>query len=273
MSWQSEDDIARLELDLMERLGDAGITVAAPADVVHRDPDVLFTYPSVTPGELTVLLRGMAPRLVFVTSSSFDPADVDSDDAELRLAARQHAGDLFRLSVLWAADGVLFAWSAVADWHDKLLDEVELSDYQARGIDQVERELRIERSAAATQRLTEIVTESADFRGATTNRRTAQVKIIMDAHPDLVADLWFPNDFARRARAAAAVEVARYEAELDANEDILDQIILELAGGRPVNQQRMRVAEILRACADGWALSEGFVEKIRLKALDRMSRR
>lgn len=273
MTWQSEDELARLELDLIDHLVEAGVAVAAAADVVHREPDVLFPYPSVTPRELAELLRKMTPRIVFVTSSPFDPADLDSDDAEMRDAAWQHDGDICRLSVMWAADGVLFAWAAVADWHDRLVSEVAMSDYQARGIDQVERELRIERSAAAVQKLMAIVTESAEFRGATTNRRTAQVKVIMDAHADLVADLWFPNDFARRARAAAAVEVARHEAELDSNDDILHQIIVELAGGRPVNQQRMRVAEILRASADGWALSESFVEKMRLKALERIPRR
>ncbi|GAA2980408.1 hypothetical protein JOD63_002799 [Microbacterium terrae] len=273
MTWEDETELTRLEFDVRGRLVDAGIPIAAVTDVRHRAPDVAFSHLAVTPPDLTALLRQMAPRVVFVTSTPFDADDVESSDPELLAAAQRHSGDTFRLSVMWAVDGTLFAWVAVADWHDRLLAEAELSEYQAEGTDQVERELRTEPNGTAVQKLMEIVMASGEFRGATTNRRTAQVKIIMDAHPELVADLWFPNDFTRRSRAAAAVEVARHEEELDTDDTVLEQITMELAGGRPVNQQRLRVAEMLRASADGWALSESFVEKIRLRASERNSRR
>lgn len=260
------EDLAILELNVRELMGSAGVRVSPVFPATHRAPDVFFVYPVTQPGALIEMLTVMSPAIVFVDSERFDPDDFETDDDGLRQVAQDHTDDIHRFSVVWALDGLLYEWFATADWHDELLDETAIVERSARGIGQMEYELRVERSRAAHQALLSIVVAAPEFRAATWSRRSAQAKILMDAHPELVEDMMFDNRFVKLARDAANVEIARWEAELDADDSVIPRLAEELLGVRTQAQQKQRTAEVLREMADGWTLSEAFIEQMRLSA-------
>ena len=262
MTDDEREDLAILELTIRSLMADAGVHVAQVYPATHRPPDVYFVYPTTQPGALVEMLVSMAPATVFVDSERFDADEFETTDDGVREAAQTYDGEVRQLNVLWARDGLLYEWLATADWHDELLDETEIAQSHARGMDQMEYELALERSRNAHQKLAELVLASPEFRGATTNRRTAQAQLIMDAHQDLVADLLFESRFVTNVRRNASIEVARWEQELGADEKLPAQIAAALDLRVSQTQQRRQVAEQLRERADNWALSEAFVEQI-----------
>ncbi|CAL4861116.1 hypothetical protein MMM2322_02801 [Microbacterium sp. MM2322] len=241
------------------------------AEVTSRGPDILFAYPQVGVDELVEIVSLSSPKVAFLASEAFDASQFDAPNESLRRIAEDHDGELVSVSLRWAADGLIWEWLATARWHDDLTEEEELAEYQARGIDRVGHELRLVSSRSASQKLLELILEAPAFRGETTNRRTAQAQIVMDAHPNLVADLMFPRDTLKRARAAAAVEVANWESRLTGDE-IIDAVVEVLQVSRTIADQKARIAALVRRRADGWALSENFLERLRLEAADRRRR-
>ncbi|PKI93265.1 hypothetical protein CW368_03035 [Actinomycetales bacterium SN12] len=262
------DDLADLAIKLRAHINAAGLKVAPASPSSTRSPDVFFVHPAVSVEAFLETLDMMAPAAVFVLAESFDPDDMGTEDAALRSTAEQHAGEIFRLSVLWARDGMLHTWFITTDWHDALSDESEMQQYQAKGLQQMDRELMHERSRNAHRQLMELVVESPDFRGATINRRTVQVRLLMDANPALVDGLIFPHEFATAARRTAADEVARWEARLADDEGVIRRLALELRGVRTQREQKEYAARMLRELADGWALTETFVDQMRRKTRD-----
>lgn len=251
------DDLANLALTLRAHMTGAGLKVAPAPPSSARPPDVFFVHPTVSVEAFLETLEMMSPTVVFVLAESFDPDELDTEDASLRATADRHVGEIFRLSVLWAGDGMLHTWFITTDWHDALSDESEMQQYQAKGLQQMDRELMYERSRNAHCQLMDLVVESPDFRGATINRRTVQVRLVMDANPALVNDLIFPREFVTAARRIAADEVARWEAQLADDEDVIRRLAFELRGVRTQREQKESVARMLRNLADGWALTEG----------------
>lgn len=262
MTDDEHEDLAILELTIRSLMADAGVRVAQVYPATHRPPDVYFVYPSTPPSTLVEMLVSMAPATVFVDSERFDSDEFETTDDELREAAQTYDGEVRQVNVLWARDGLLYEWLATADWHDDLLDETEIAQTHARGMDQMEYELGLERSRNAHQKLAELVLGSPEFRGATTNRRSAQAQLIMDAHQDLVADLLFESRFVTNVRRNASIEIARWERELGTDEELRAQIAAALDLRVSQTKQKRQVAELLRDRADGWALSEAFVEQI-----------
>lgn len=259
MAWDDDDDLSRLALNLRAQITEAAIRVSPVAPSSHRSPDVFFVHTDAPVEALMEILVGVKPALVFVTAESFDRDEVGSADERVRASAEAHSDDVFRVSVTWSSDGLLFTWFKTADWYDELISESEIAAYQARGLDEVERELRFERSRSASGELMALILTSAEFRAATTNRRTAQMKLIMEANRALVEEILFQRDFEARARANAATEVARWEQELSADDRAVARLADELLGLRTQRDIKARAAEVVRELADGWSLTEGFV--------------
>lgn len=262
MTDDDHEDLAILELTIRSMMADAGVQVARVYPATRRPPDVYFVYPATQPGALVDMFVSMSPATVFVDSERFDAEGFETTDDGLREAAQTYDGEVRQVNVLWARDGLLYEWLATADWHDELLDEAEIAQTHARGIEQMEYELALERSRNAHQKLAELVLGSPEFRGATTNRRTAQAQLTMNAHEDLVADLLFESRFVTNVRRNASIEVARWERELGADEQLPAQIAAVLDLRVSQTQQKRQVAELLRERADGWALSEAFIDQI-----------
>lgn len=260
MAWDDDDDLAQLALNLRAQITDAGLRVSPVAPSSHRSPDVLFVHPDVRDDALVEMLAALQPALVFVTAESFDQDEVDWEDERIRASAASHADDVFRVSVTWPSDGLLFTWFVTAGWHDDLMSESEIAAYQARGLDEVERELRFERVRSASGELMALILASPEFRAATTNRRTAQMKLIMGSNPDLVDEIVFQRDFEARARANAATEVARWEQQLAADDGAAAQVAEKILGSRTQRDFKARAADAVREMADGWSLTEGFVD-------------
>lgn len=266
MTWDDDDDLSQLALNLRTQITDAAIRVSSVAPSSHRSPDVFFVHPDAPVEALVEILVAVQPALVFVTAELFDWDEVDSEDERVRASAEAHSDDVFRVSVTWPSDGLLFTWFATANWYDELISENEIAAYQARGLDEVERELRFERSRSASGELMALILASAEFRAATTNRRTAQMKLIMEANRALVEEILFQRDFESHARANAATEVARWEQELSADDSAVTRLAEEILGLRTQRDFKARAADVVREMADGWSLTEGFVEQILSRA-------
>lgn len=260
MAWDDDDDLAELALNLRAQITEAGLRVSPVAPSSHRSPDVFFVHPDVPVDALVEMLVALQPALVFVTAEPFDQDEVDSEDERIRASAASRSDDVFRVSVTWPSDGLLLTWFATAGWHDELMSEIEIAAYQARGLDEVERELRFERARSASGELMALILGSPEFRAATTNRRTAQMKLITGANPSLADEILFQRDFEARARANAATEVARWEQQLAADESAVVRVAEEILGLRTQRDLKARAADALREMADGWSLTEGFVD-------------
>lgn len=268
VTWDDSEDLAQLASELRAQIEDAAVRVASVEPTSHRPSDVFFVHPEVSVAALVEMVEAMKPSLVFVTAERFEPADIESEDADLRVAAQGHADDVFRVAVTWPSDGLLFTWFVTAGWHDELVSETEIAEYQAQGLDQVERELRFERARSSSGSLMALILASPEFRAATTNRRTAQMKLIMGAHPELVEDLLFQRDFEIRVRTEAATAVARWEQELSADESVVPRLAEEILGLRTQRDLKARAADAVREMADGWSLTDGFVELVLARAKD-----
>lgn len=255
------------------QIAESAIRVSSVAPSSHRPPDVFFMHPDVPVDALIDMLVVMQPSLVFISAESFDHDEVDSEDDDVRASAEAHADEIFRVAVTWPTDGLLFTWLATAGWHDELMSESEIAEYQARGLDQVERELRMERARNASEELMTLILASPEFRAATTNRRTAQMKIIMGANPGLVDEILFQRDFESRARANAATEVARLEQQLAVDDGAVARLAESILGLRTQRDLKARSADTLREMADGWSLSDGFVELMLSRAKNQNGRR
>lgn len=266
MTDDDHEDLAILELTVRSLMADAGVRVSPTSPATHRPPDVYFVYPTTQPGALIDMLTMMTPAIVFVSAEQFDVDEFETSDDNLRAAAQAHDGDVRQVTATWARDGLLFQWLATADWHDHLLDESEVEAYQARGLDQMELELVKDSDRKARRKMTELVLASPEFRGATTNKRTAQARLIMNAHPDVLDDVLFEKDFITDVRRLASFEVARWEQELGGDGTLPAQIAGKLTQRSSQTQQKRQVAEMLRERADGWALSESFVEQVWMEA-------
>ncbi|KAA9144830.1 hypothetical protein F6B41_00775 [Microbacterium lushaniae] len=249
-------------------LAEAGITVAPAYPSWHRKQDVIFTHEDVAPDEVAELIRTMAPDVVFVQESTFDARDLDTEDE----AAAGYDGAVYQVEVMWPSAGLLYLWFATAAWYDNLLAETEIAAYQERGLGQMEFELTMQRARAAHQELMGYVLASPEVRRATTNRRTPHVTVVMDAHPELVEDLFSSRSFPKFAREAAAAEVARWESALDGDEDVLAEVAEAIIGARSLAREREITGEVLRARADGWTLTTDFVERILRRARERRRR-
>lgn len=77
-----------------------------------------------------------------------------------------------------------------------------------------------------------------EFRAATRNQRTAQMKLIMGAHPELVDDVLFQGDFETEVRTAAATEVARHKQERAADDSVVGRVAEEILRVRTLRDQR-----------------------------------
>lgn len=266
MAWDDDDDLAQLALNVRAQITEAGLRVSPIAPSSHRSPDVFFVHPDVSVDALVEMLLALQPALVFVTAESFDQDEVDSDDERIRASAASHADVVFRVSVTWPSEGLLLTWFATAGWHDELMSESEIAAYQARGLDEVEHELRFERARNASGELMALILASPEFRAATTNRRTAQMKLIMGANPGLAEEILFQRDFEARARANAATEVARWEQQLATDDSAVARVAEEILGLRTQRDIKARGADALREMADGWSLTEGFVDLMLFRA-------
>ncbi|MCR2799490.1 hypothetical protein QNO21_10165 [Microbacterium sp. zg-Y818] len=258
--------ISQLAFDLQARIERELVRVAPAAPSSHRPPDVYFSHPDVSEDALLKMLVAMQPSVLFVSAEPFDPEDLDSEDINLRSSARAHADEIYRVTVIWAVDGLLLMWLVTAPWYEELQSETEIAEYQAQGLDQVERELRFERARTAHSELMALVLASPEFRAASTSRRTAEMKLVMVANKELVEDLLFPRDFEKRVRTEAATEVARWEHDLAADDGAVLRVAGAIRGLRTQRDKRSRTADTLRLMADGWSLTQGFIDLVLSRA-------
>jgi len=260
-------DIEQLALELRDRIADANVTVAPVTPTQARKPDVSFIDPDVTADDLIELLRTVRPAFVFVAAETFDPDDLDTDDEEVGAAVQERAGDAFQMSVLWAADGLLYEWRATADWYEALRHEAAIVNAGEHTVGQVEWELRRESSAAAAHKLMDFVMASPGFRRARPRQRTTQIQLVLDEHPDLAADLLYPEDFKRAARQQADGEVAKWEQRLEDDEELITELTKALHGTRTVAQRKQVAADVIREFTDWWTLTDEFVDRLIREAL------
>lgn len=267
VDWTDDDDLEGLELELGAALTGAGLRLSPVAPSSARQPDVLFVHPAVVPDALIQVVAAMGPRLVFLNPETFDPDDeISSDDEGVKDAARLHAGELFRLSVTWACDGILYTWFATTSWYDQLTNEDEIAEYQRRGISRLEWELEREQTSAGWQQLMELVLAAPQVRAASMNQRSTQVRLIIDAHPEMQGRFFSESRFLSAARQRANMEVANWETQLADDEELTVRICEESQHLRGIGRQRAKTAEILREAADGWTLSAAFVERMLARA-------
>lgn len=260
-------DLEQTALELRARLGDAGVVIAPISPTAHRKPDVFLVDPDVTVDGAVALITAVRPRFVFLPVDFFDADEFDTDSELVRDAARTHDGKACRVSALWAADGLLYEWSTSADWYDRLTDDAEIAEVSERGVDQMEYDLRVQASAAAARKLSELILASPEFRRARPRQRNPHIQIVLDEHPDLAGDLMFVEHFKKTVRDQADTEIAKWERQLDSDETLLTDLPRELRGARTIARQKEITAGFVREVADGWTLTDTFLERVRQDAL------
>lgn len=181
-----------------------------------------------------------------------------------------HEGDIDEMTFRWPAQGLIFEWTAEADWYNVLCEELRSAQSTAslEAREELEDEWAIQ--SAQMRELLETLTASTEFRFATSKRRRAVAEgIALRKAGDVVGT----SDFRRVLKEANAL--------LDRNvlerERVLKQQIPELVtelrsfpGWRKATTQvRMReaVVHFLAEKADGYRLGTAFIEQVFQAAL------
>lgn len=259
--------------DLPRRLEEVGVA-ASPAEFSSsRQPDIFFVHPVSSVDDVLSLLRLVSPRVVYVSPHFFDPdLLVEESDRELPgveellSEARGREGDLFRVNLTWASDGIIHTWFATADWYDALSDEADIAVEAAKGLHAIDRDLRREQYREQFARLKDLIFADVDFRKATVNKRTTAAKSLIASSGEVIEDPWLERHLLRELRQDAALEVIRQEQLLEPQLDELATRLIE--SNRWVNvptraRQKTAIASFVIEASNGWMVSDDFIERLR----------
>lgn len=181
-----------------------------------------------------------------------------------------HEGDIEVLTLKWPAHGLIFEWTAGADWHDELWDK--LSEATAEVSHESSEELE-EAQKVRNEQLRKFeakLATSREFRGASVQKRRAIAEsIALTISEDLVESWGFRMAYTEAGRAAKRIA---YEYE-----QIFSSQFTELASelverrdwrsSRTVSAMREAALKFLIEKADGYRLGTAFVEELMQAAL------
>lgn len=279
----STADLEALLTEIPDRLQTFKVAVSPANYSGSRQPDILFDHAEATLPEVLELIGLSQPKVVFLMANLFDSSDLaegrerDLPGVEFLVRSRAEQDDeIFGLTLTWVLDGVLCSWLVRAKWYEDLLDEVEIAVEAAKGIDDIDRDLRQEQNREQFARCRALVLADGGFRGATVNKRTTVVKMILAAHGEVVEDPWLERHLIKEVRQEAAIEVARQEELLESRLSNLAARLVDSdlwVNVRTQGQQRTAVARFIVGESDGWMLSESFLEQARLAALSEATKR
>ncbi|WP_230005927.1 hypothetical protein [Microbacterium sp. Bi128] len=278
----SSADLEALSVDLPRALAENGVSVSPAEFSTIRTPDVYFVHPIASIDDVLELLRLITPRVVYVSPDFFDPdslVDVEDRDLagleEILRQAREHEGDLSRLSLTWASDGLVHTWFATPDWYDALSDEADIAVEAAKGLHDIDRDLRQQQFRKQFARCKAAIFNDPNFRGATVNKRTPAAKAVLASTGEVIEDPYFERHLLRELREEAALEVIRQEQILGADLAALaDRVVTSNGWFRlpTLIRQRAAISSFVLEVAEGWMLSDDFIERLRAAIVDRIAR-
>ncbi|WP_285250238.1 hypothetical protein [Pseudarthrobacter sp. fls2-241-R2A-168] len=279
MTTYTSDELASMVEQLPAKARASGLLFIEEAEF-NREPDVVFSGETVTLD--TALAIAVQAPFVSLQVEKFDGeqlADELKDEdghipeelASVISAARLHEGEVEEVTIHWTAQGMIFEWSAFADWHPGFWETlahakamVDLQEHQ-----EVHDEWAMQ--LAQMKELADRLAGSQEFRFAKPRSRRAIAETMA---VKIAGDVTGSGDFSRILREAGAL-VDRNVLE---HEQRLRPQIRELAAellARPEwrtasNQAKMRdaVTKFLAKKAEGYRLSAAFVEEVMQAALN-----
>lgn len=279
MTTYTSAELAALAEQIPTEAGHRGLLFVGDAEF-NKEADVELNAATVTvDSALTIAVTAHAPFVslemsrfsTHVLRSALATDDVLPEAVEEIIAqAEWHEGDVDELKVRWPAQGLIFEWTAAADWYnvfcDKLVSAQPEASLEAR--EELEDEWVLQ--SAQMKELLETLTSSSEFRFATIKRRRP---VAEDIAMRKVGDAVSSSDF-RRVLKNANEQIDRNVLE---QERVLRPQIPELVTDlrsypewrRATTQVRMRdaVVNFLAEKADGYRLGTAFNDQVMQAAL------
>jgi hypothetical protein len=279
MTTYTSAELAALAEQIPTEAGHRGLLFVGEAEF-NKEADVELNAATVTvDSALAIAVTAHAPFVslemsrfsTHVLRSALATDDVLPEAVEDIIAqAEWHEGDVDELKLRWPAQGLIFEWTAAADWYNVFCDK--LVSAQAEASLEAREELEDEwvLQSAQMKELLETLTSSSEFRFATIKRRRP---VAEDIAMRKVGDAVSSSDF-RRVLKNANEQIDRNVLE---QERVLRPQILDLVTDlrsypewrRANTQVRMRdaVVNFLAGKADGYRLGTTFIDQVMQAAL------
>jgi hypothetical protein len=179
--------------------------------------------------------------------------------------ASSHEGEIEMLTLRWPAQGLIFEWTAGADWHDELWDK--LSEATSE-VSQESTEELDERQKVQNEQLRNFeakLAASREFRGASVQKRRAIAESIAGTVSDDLFDSWGFRMAITEAGRVAKRNAYEYERIFSSQ---FSELAAELVGrpdwrsARTASGMREATLKFLIEKADGYRLGTAFVEEL-----------
>jgi len=260
--------------EIPRHLSEAGIPVSPVRHTGARNADLLFFHPTAGLTEVLELITMSRPRVVFLEGNVFDAsaslkgAVANLDPAHpVRREAKQRDNDTYSLTMTWSIDGQLCMWLATAAWHNELTRAAEIAVERARSLDDLELERHRKRSREQIARCRDLVLEDPRFRAATVRNRATVAKVLLAERGETFGSPELEFELLRKLRQRAALAVTEQEQRLEGQiEDIAEQIVtsdvwVDIQTQRQLQQKRDVIKFVVNV-ADGWMLSQDFLDQV-----------
>ncbi|PDQ36062.1 MAG: hypothetical protein B5766_02665 [Candidatus Lumbricidophila eiseniae] len=260
--------------EVPRHLSEAGIPVSPAHYTGARDTDLLFRHPTAGLTEVLELITMSRPRVVFLEGNVFDAkASLKGAVANLdpvhpvRREAEQRNDDTYRLTMSWFIDGQFCMWLATAAWYDELTRAAGIAVEHARNLADLELERHREHSRKQLARCRDLVFEDPRFRAATVRNRVTVAKVLLAERGETFGSPELELELLKKLRQKAALAVTEQEQRLAGQiEDIAEQIVtsdvwVDIQTQRQL-QQKGDVIKFVVNVADGWMLSQDFLDQV-----------
>ncbi|MDQ1059734.1 hypothetical protein QFZ23_003635 [Arthrobacter globiformis] len=281
MTTYTSAELAALAEHVPVAAADKGLLFVADAEFKNESDVVLGAATVALDAALAIALAVQAP-FVSVSETRFCAEllrSVMTDEERNELPrkveriitkASFHEGDIEVLTLKWPAQGLIFEWTAGADWHDELWDK--LSEATAEVSQESSEELE-EAQKVRNEQLRKFeakLAASREFRGASVQKRRAIAESIALTISDDLVDSWgFRMAYTEAGRVAKRTAY-EYEQIFPSH---FAELATELVERRDwpssgtAGAMREATLKFLIEKADGYRLGTAFIEELMQAAL------
>lgn len=284
-------ELERLLGEIPDRLLEVGVATSGSPVEFGLPPELVFSHHSAAIDRIADTIAASRPTLVFVAADTFATDTLipvgrsQAQDmpalAELVERAQEFDGELFRVRILWAVDGMRCEWQATTEWAEDLMGSVQRvydSDADDAGADPFTQDAPTasgsgsrpagpgeEAAGHEYDRLVATVLDDPDFRATPMSRRRELAGRLLRSAP-MPKELrplldHMTSDIVRTAesRTRGYGEFVTYMVEAYASELVQTTRWRE---ARTRGQQRAATVEFLRERCEGWRLTTPVISRL-----------
>ncbi|MET3812433.1 hypothetical protein [Arthrobacter sp. UYEF3] len=280
MTTYTSADLAEIAASIPSRASEAGL-LFIPGVHIERECDVRLSAEDIDVEQVIRVAAQVGASFVALQAAPFylnavldELVDDETHSAEsvqrLKESAQPHDGSLENVTVSWAAQGLIYEWTAATAWGSSFLNSlfaaVQQAEAESEAETEAEREEHREQYRAAYQAALSALLNSPKYRGESIGKRRLLVSsILAEAGVEEMPEVFMTRQVQPDANRIIGEKAYEYEQDFRARKsELADELRTYPAWQRVYTQikRKAAAAEFLMKKADGYRLSTDLAGEI-----------